>query len=68
MKQIVLKLIRFYQLFISSNLEQNCRFYPSCSEYNYQAITKYGLFRGCGKGFKRMLKCHPYHSGGVDLP
>ncbi len=68
MKQIFLRLIKFYQLFISPNLGQNCRFYPSCSEYNYQAIVKYGLIRGGWKGLKRTLKCGPWHQGGVDIP
>ncbi len=67
-KNLTFKIIRFYQGFLSPSLGENCRFYPSCSEYTYQAIEKYGLLRGGWKGVKRILKCHPWHSGGVDLP
>ena len=67
-KIIVLKIIKFYQLFISPNLNQSCRFYPSCSEYNYQAITKYGLLKGGRKGLGRILKCGPWNQGGVNMP
>lgn len=45
-----------------------CRFYPSCSEYTARAIKKYGVFRGYGKGFFRVLRCTPWSSGGVDEP
>ena len=43
-----------------------CKFYPSCSEYMKQAILKYGCFKGCFKGIKRLLKCHPFAKGGYD--
>jgi len=67
-KKIILKIILFYQNFISPFLGKNCRFYPTCSEYTRQTIEKYGLLKGFLKGLKRILKCHPYHRGGVDLP
>lgn len=68
MIRIILKIIKFYQKFISPNFGQNCRFYPSCSEYSYLAIKKYGLAKGPFLIFKRLLKCHPWHRGGIDLP
>ena len=68
MKTLILKLIKFYQLFISPNLGLNCRFYPSCSNYTFQAIEKYGVIKGCALGLKRILKCAPWHPGGIDLP
>ncbi|MFA6130796.1 MAG: membrane protein insertion efficiency factor YidD [Patescibacteria group bacterium] len=43
-----------------------CRFYPSCSEYSRQAILKKGVFRGIALGIWRILRCHPWSSGGVD--
>jgi len=43
-----------------------CRFYPTCSEYTYQAIKKYGSWRGIQKGVKRVLRCHPFNEGGFD--
>jgi len=75
-KKLILGIIRFYQRFLSpdqgifnsSGLKKNCRFYPSCSEYTYQAIEKYGTLAGFRKGIKRMLKCYPWHPGGIDLP
>jgi putative membrane protein insertion efficiency factor len=44
-----------------------CRFYPSCSDYCLQAIDTYGLIQGIALTLRRLLKCHPWHSGGVDL-
>jgi len=67
MKNIVLFLIRCYQVFISPLLGGHCRFYPTCSSYTYEAIKKHGLFKGIFLGGKRLLKCHPFHPGGVDL-
>jgi hypothetical protein len=60
--------IKFYQYFISPSLGNNCRFYPSCSHYSLQAVEKYGLVKGAWQSFRRILKCHPWNSGGVDLP
>ncbi|MDH4257868.1 MAG: membrane protein insertion efficiency factor YidD [Candidatus Aminicenantes bacterium] len=67
MKKIALFLIRSYQLLLSPVLGRNCRFYPTCSDYTYQAIKKYGFFKGIFLGSKRLLKCHPFHPGGVDF-
>lgn len=66
MKYIALGLIRIYQLLVSPWLGHNCRYYPSCSEYTYEAIKKYGFFKGSWLGGKRILRCHPFHEGGVD--
>ena len=67
-KIFFLKIIRFYQKLISPILGKNCRFYPSCSEYSYQAIKKYGVPRGLTRGFWRVLRCNPWNKGGIDLP
>jgi putative membrane protein insertion efficiency factor len=67
MKNIALFLIRCYQVLLSPLLGSHCRFYPSCSNYTYEAIKKHGLFKGIFLGGKRLLKCHPFHPGGVDL-
>jgi uncharacterized protein len=67
-KLIILNLIKFYQTFISPLLGNHCRFYPSCSQYTAEIINRNGLIKGLAKGFKRILKCHPFHQGGVDLP
>ncbi len=63
-------LVRFYQLAISPILHlipgSGCRFYPTCSEYTLQAISKHGAFKGCLMGFCRILRCNPLFSGGID--
>ena len=66
MKSIFLALIRFYRKRISSVLPPTCRFYPSCSEYTYQAIEKYGAARGGWLGLRRISRCHPWNPGGFD--
>ena len=66
MKKIALALIKGYKILISPLLGKNCRFYPTCSEYTHEAIQKHGLIKGLYLGTKRLLKCHPFHSGGVD--
>jgi len=65
-KTIVLGLIRFYQRVISRALPPTCRFYPSCSQYTYEAIIKYGLVKGGWLGVKRIARCHPLNPGGYD--
>ena len=60
-------IIRFYQYTISPFLGNNCRFYPSCSHYMLEAIETHGLLKGVGLGTRRILKCHPWHDGGIDL-
>lgn len=63
----LLAIIRLYQLTISRGLpEGTCRFYPTCSHYSYEAIAKYGVFRGGFLSTKRILRCQPLHPGGHD--
>lgn len=59
-------LIRGYQRFISPALPSSCRFYPTCSEYTYQAVEKYGVLRGGWLGIRRISRCHPFNPGGYD--
>ncbi len=66
MKFLILGFISFYQKFISKLLGRNCRFYPTCSHYTYQAIKDHGTIIGLYLGIKRILKCHPFHEGGWD--
>lgn len=63
---IALGCVRAYQSIISPILGPACRFYPTCSEYTYDAISRYGLLRGCQLAVGRILRCHPYNSGGND--
>jgi len=64
--RVFVRLVRFYQVNISPLKPPVCRFSPSCSEYTRQAIVKYGAFRGSYMGFKRIMRCHPFHPGGYD--
>nr|WP_276571915.1 membrane protein insertion efficiency factor YidD [Desulfonema magnum] len=66
MKRIFLILIRTYQWTLSPMLGPTCRFYPTCSEYAYQAVSRYGLLKGSWMSLKRILRCHPFNPGGID--
>jgi putative membrane protein insertion efficiency factor len=66
MKAAAMWLIRLYQKTISRALPPSCRFVPSCSEYTYQAIEKYGILKGGWLGLKRISRCHPLNPGGYD--
>ncbi len=61
-----LALIRLYQRWISPLFPNTCRYHPSCSQYTYEAIAKYGLFKGTLLGGWRILRCNPYSKGGFD--
>lgn len=66
MRWVLLKLIRGYQRFISPGLPPSCRFYPTCSEYAYQAIELHGVLKGGMLAVWRILRCNPFNPGGVD--
>ena len=75
MKQFVLRLIRFYQKYLSPDtgilktlylVDSACRFKPTCSEYMYHAIDRYGIMKGIILGLRRILRCHPWSKGGFD--
>lgn len=67
MKHLMIGLIGLYQKYISPLKGKSvCRFYPTCSAYAIQALSKYGFLRGSVKAIKRILKCHPFHKGGYD--
>lgn len=66
MKQLIKACIRGYQLIISPMIGQRCRFQPTCSSYALEAIEKHGTIKGGYLGIKRILRCHPWGSGGYD--
>lgn len=66
MKYICVLLIRFYQMFISPLTPPSCRFYPTCSQYALEAISRFGVLKGGWLAIRRLLKCHPFHRGGYD--
>ncbi len=63
MKKLMLALIRFYQKGISPNTPPSCRFTPTCSQYAYEAICKYGAWKGGYLALRRLLRCHPFYKG-----
>lgn len=66
MKRPALIAIRGYQRFISPMLPASCRFYPTCSQYAYEAIAKYGIIKGGRLAIWRILRCNPFCRGGFD--
>jgi putative membrane protein insertion efficiency factor len=66
MRELVTAFLRFYKRWISPLLPSACRYEPTCSEYMRQAVERYGVLRGVGKGIRRLLRCHPFHEGGFD--
>jgi uncharacterized protein len=65
--RLLLLALRVYQLLLGPFLGGACRFYPSCSNYAMQAIERHGARRGATLAAKRLLRCHPFSQGGVDL-
>jgi len=65
-KKFILLLIRGYQKFVSPFFPPVCRFYPTCSAYTLEAVEKYGVIKGSGIGFLRILRCNPLFKGGYD--
>lgn len=74
-KHILLHSIRFYQRYLSFDAglfrrlwltDKVCRFTPTCSEYTYQAIDRYGIITGLWLGLIRIIHCHPWNAGGYD--
>ncbi len=74
MKKTLLFLIKFYQKTLSPDTgwfkykhpQGYCKYYPTCSEYGYKAIQKYGIFKGVLKSVWRVLRCNPFSKGGHD--
>lgn len=66
MTRVLQVTIRVYQATISQLFAGSCRYYPSCSQYTYEAVTRYGWLRGSWMGMKRIARCHPFARGGYD--
>lgn len=67
LKKYLVKLIDFYQKYLSPLKKPSCVFYPTCSTYAKEAIEKYGAFKGLYLSFRRILRCHPWQTPKVDL-
>lgn len=68
LQRLLITGVDLYQWLLRPLLPPSCRFYPSCSEYARLSLVRYGPFKGSLKALVRLLKCHPFHPGGVDLP
>ncbi len=68
MKSLILTLLRFYKTYLSPGRYgiKLCRFEPSCSRYTYEAVEKYGIFKGGLMGVWRVIRCNPFSKGGYD--
>lgn len=66
MRFLLIAAIKLYKSFISPVLGNNCRFYPSCSTYSMEAFRLHGVVAGLYLTLRRLLKCHPFHEGGID--
>ena len=64
---LAIKSIHGYRYLLSPWIGNQCRFYPTCSHYAEDAINTYGLPKGAYLSLRRLLKCHPWHQGGIDL-
>lgn len=66
MSTALIRMIKVYQFALSLLIGHCCRFEPSCSNYALEAIQRYGTLKGCRLMLCRVLRCHPWHPGGVD--
>jgi len=65
-KNCFLIFIKLYQCTLSPVFGPSCRFYPTCSNYAYEAILRYGPLNGLIFALKRIVRCHPFNEGGID--
>ncbi|MAI55442.1 MAG: membrane protein insertion efficiency factor YidD [Gammaproteobacteria bacterium] len=66
MSNILILIVKIYQWTLSPWLGQNCRFYPTCSNYSIESLRRYGPWKGLRLTVRRLSKCHPLHEGGID--
>ncbi|HPO52867.1 MAG TPA: membrane protein insertion efficiency factor YidD [bacterium] len=64
--KLMIFFVRIYQISVSPVLGHNCRFYPTCSNYLIEAVEQFGMTKGLLLSLRRIIKCHPFHSGGFD--
>ena len=66
MARVLMWMIRAYQVILSPLFGQQCRFYPTCSQYALEAINRHGAIVGSYYTIRRLMRCHPWHVGGHD--
>jgi len=64
--RLAIALIRLYQVIYPPFLPRVCRFEPTCSSFAIQALSRHGFLKGVGLAAGRLLRCHPFHPGGID--
>ncbi len=64
--QVGIGAVRVYQWTVRPFIGSHCRFWPSCSEYAVEALRVHGAVTGTAMAAKRILRCNPWHEGGVD--
>jgi putative membrane protein insertion efficiency factor len=65
--RVLLAAVRVYQMFFSALMPSACKFYPSCSQYAADAVRLHGARSGSWLALRRLVRCHPFTRGGVDL-
>ena len=68
MGKLIIFAIKLYQVSLGRLLAGNCRFVPSCSQYAIEAVQQFGAVKGSLMAVKRILRCHPFSTGGYDSP
>jgi uncharacterized protein len=66
MARLLILLVKVYQWLLSPFFGQQCRFYPTCSQYSVEALEKHGALRGSYYTLNRLIRCHPWCDGGHD--
>ncbi|MDR1439115.1 MAG: membrane protein insertion efficiency factor YidD [Clostridiales bacterium] len=65
-KKLLVGIIKIYRKYISPLKRPCCKYYPTCSEYALQAVSKHGIFKGSLMAAWRLLRCNPFSRGGFD--
>ncbi len=65
-RRLILNAISAYHRFVSPWLPPSCRYIPTCSQYAWEAVEKYGVIKGSWLALRRLLRCHPFMEGGLD--
>ncbi|MEG0805984.1 MAG: membrane protein insertion efficiency factor YidD [Lachnospiraceae bacterium] len=66
MKKIIIILIKFYRKYLSPMKTTKCPYFPTCSTYALEAVSKYGVVKGGGLAVWRIIRCNPFSKGGYD--
>jgi len=65
---VIIALVWLYRVTLGQFMGGHCRFHPSCSQYMIEAVSRHGPVRGLWMGIRRIGRCHPFSSGGIDEP